>query len=587
MIYIKYGANWYIGWGFYSFMARFTPEILQQIRDRLSLTDVVSRHVNGIKYKNRELWSCCPFHNEKSASFHVKEEKGYYHCFGCGAHGNIFDFVQEVQGGSFVEVVEELAELSGIQLPKDNYDPKLEAVRNDGLAALSSAAKYYSKNFSDEAANYLKRRGISGEIAKEFSLGFSNDSWTDTSDNLVQQGFKASILLETGITTKSDKGKSNYDRFRGRIMFPIESLKGEVIGFGGRVLDGAEPKYLNSPETPFFNKRYNLYNLNRAKEFIRKENRALVVEGYMDVIGLWKYGIKTAVAPMGTAITESQVQLLWRYHDCPTVCMDGDEAGRNAATRVAKRVLNVIQPGKTLRFAWMSEGEDPDSFVQKHGEDEFNKLLENCSSLEDVLWADITENQDINSGDSRAIVDSNIKNLVKLIDNETVRINYQKSLKDRLWGNKKQQAKAEVSQKPASNREEKARILLSILFRKPELLESVQEKFSTLSFEKQEYKELQNTLFRFFLNQGVEKQSLDTYLGSIGILESVTVMLKSDVVEKIADDANSDLENYWLKVYADYTAVNRSNIRSHYRNALNDFASSPQEAWERLKQLQS
>lgn len=562
---------------------RFSSETLEQIKQRVSLKDVISRHVTGLTRKGKDWWACCPFHHEKTPSFHIHEARGYYHCFGCGAHGNVFDFVQEMRGGSFSDAVIYLADLTGVQLEEVRLDPKVEAFKNDGYKALDSAAKFYRSNLKNDALDYFVERGLSENIIKEFGLGYAPDAWRSLGDHLSQQGVSKRMLLETGLSVDGEKGL--YDRFRHRVMFPIQNLEGKVVGFGGRVLDGGEPKYLNSSETKFFNKRYTLYNLNRARESIRRESRALIVEGYMDVIGLYAHGVKSAIAPLGTAITEDQIKLLWRFHDAPTVCLDGDRAGRGAAVRVAKRVLTVLAPNKTLKFAWMPEGEDPDSYIAKQGKDAFDKLVSKTASLEDVLWFDLTEGRSLKSGEDRAAIEKSIEELAATMPDESLKRHLTRALKERIW--QKEKKKNEQSEKVTLKRrgadDEQARILLSILFKKTELLEKFSEKLSEVSIVNQRLRVFNDTLFKVFSAGRVETSVLHAYLADIGLLEEMKKVLASDIVDRIDE---SHLESLWLDVYGDLTQGNIKQERLTRKQATEDlFSANADDAWQKLKEL--
>ncbi|MFT7144526.1 MAG: DNA primase [Alphaproteobacteria bacterium] len=567
---------------------RFSPEVLEQIRQRVSLADVISKHAVGMKKKGRDWWACCPFHNEATPSFHIHESKGYYHCFGCGAHGNVFDFVKEVRGGSFVDAVTYLGELSGVDVQLEAVDPKEQKKRVDGHSTLEKAAQFFEKNLVKSNIDYFKNRGLSNEIIKTFRLGFAMDGWSTLTDHLTQQGMSTSLLEDTGLASKSAKSKGHYDRFRNRVMFPIESTDGKVVGFGGRVLSkDDDPKYLNSAETKFFNKRYMLYNLNRARDSIRREKQALVVEGYMDVIGLWAHGVKTAVAPMGTAITEDQMRLLWRFHEAPIICLDGDNAGRGAAVRIAKRILSVLEPGRTLQFAWMPDGEDPDSFISANGKEAFEALIKKTVTLEAVLWQDLSEGRDVSSGDGRAAIESDIDSLMKQVNDDTIKRHYTKALKDRLWtgGRKKPQiisGHKNNKQKNILIQDKQAHILLSILFRKPDLFEKVYEKVSGVIVENQELEAFRKTLFKLFLSGGLEKDSLDTTLANTGILSDVENLLDSELVARTEIEK---LEALWFEVYEDLERSNTLKTQKH-ENVLAASVFDEKtgaDAWARMK----
>ncbi|NBV54767.1 MAG: DNA primase, partial [Proteobacteria bacterium] len=371
---------------------RYPPHIIDQLKSRLSITDEVRKVCPTLKKKGRYWWANCPFHSEKSPSFHVREDQGSYYCFGCGAAGDVITFVQENQGGTFVEVVERLAKQVGFQLPEpENHNPAAAAQRQDGLKALARATVFFQRSLGGAALQYLQNRHLSPATIAEFQLGYAPEGWSNLKDALLTEGFTPETLKLAGLTTEGQNAsRGDYDRFRHRVIFPIHNTKAEVVGFGGRVLDKSEPKYLNSPETPFFNKSYQLYNLHRAKPHLKASGQLVLVEGYMDVIALYQAGFKTAVAPLGTAVTEEQLGLLWQNNPAPIVCLDGDAAGRTAAIRAAKRALPVLEPGRTLQFVFLPQGEDPDSLVHKDGLATFRNLLGQTTPLENVLWQNLT-----------------------------------------------------------------------------------------------------------------------------------------------------------------------------------------------------
>lgn len=571
---------------------RFTPQLMDDIRARVSLVDVV-RQVVPLKRKGRSWWGCCPFHNEKSPSFHVKEDEGFYHCFGCSAHGDVITFMQETRGGSFPETVEHLAEMAGIRLEKTTLDPAAQKRRDDGYTTLEKAASWFEKQLEGPSLAYLKNRGLSDETIKTFRIGYAPDGWQNLKNHLTDEGFSPEIQKEAGLVLESQKGKGDYDRFRARVMFPICDLKGRPIAFGGRVLDGGEPKYLNSSETPFFNKSQTLYGLNLTREHIRKEKEALLVEGYMDVVGLWEQGIHTAVAPMGTAITEEQIAYLWRYHESPIVCLDGDNAGRMAARRLAKRVLGVLGPGKTLRFALMPDGEDPDSFVKSKGAGAFRQLLKDTLGLEDILWDDLTEGHDLDSGDGRAAVEAALRQMTQDIKNDTVRYHYFRALKDRLWQSRGQTAATQNKLKPQAvmvDVEHNKRILLAILLGRPEVLAHVEEAFARLVYSGEREKTLQKALLKVLREKRLEKGILDSYLHSTGIKRTADELLASlDVRSLIAaedlDESPDKLRDYWMALWHQVQLnPRRRREKTALIDACADVITHDRDAWKKLIQ---
>ncbi|MEQ8701402.1 MAG: DNA primase, partial [Bauldia litoralis] len=315
----------------------FTTQFLDELRNRLPVSDLVGRRVKLRKH-GREHTGLCPFHNEKSPSFTVNDDKGFFHCFGCGAHGDVIGFAMQTEGLTFPEAVEKLAGMAGLQIPRETPEERARAQRARSLHdANEAAAKWFEKQLRGaqgrEALDYLHRRGLSEATIASFRLGYAPDSRDGLKSALMSDGFEEAQLLEAGLLVKPEDGRASYDRFRGRVIFPINDRRGRPIAFGGRILGDGKPKYLNTSDTPLFHKGRTLYALDRAREAMRETPEVIVTEGYMDVIALWQAGFKGAVAPLGTAVTETQIEELWRLAPEPIPCLDGDEAGRRAAAR--------------------------------------------------------------------------------------------------------------------------------------------------------------------------------------------------------------------------------------------------------------
>src|SRR4051812_18248369 len=362
---------------------------LDELRARTTLSAVIAPSVKLIR-AGREWKACCPFHNEHTPSFTVNDEKGFFHCFGCGAHGDAIRFLTEQRGMLFMDAVKELADKAGMDVPAPDPKAKEQADRTASLTdVLGAAARWYSEQLNSlagaEAREYLKKRGIDPAVTPRFGLGFAPDTRTSLKRALDHLGEEA--LVETGMLIQpEDGGKETYDRFRGRLMIPIRDPRGRVIGFGGRILGPGEPKYLNSPQTILFDKGRTLYNLDRAGPASRTARRLIVVEGYLDVIALDRAGIAEVVAPNGTALTEGQLERLWRLDSSPILCFDGDSAGRKAAIRAAARALPLLRPDRTLRFVELPAGQDPDDVVRSGGKDAFEALLASAEPLDARLW---------------------------------------------------------------------------------------------------------------------------------------------------------------------------------------------------------
>jgi DNA primase len=366
-----------------------SPAWLDELRARTTLSAVIAPSVKLIR-AGREWKACCPFHNEKTPSFTVNDDKGFYHCFGCGAHGDAIRFLTDQRGMPFMDAVKELASKAGMDVPAPDPRAREQADRTSSLTdVMGEVAKWYSEQLNGlagaEARDYLKRRGIDAAIAERFGLGLAPDNRTALKRALGRLG--EDKLVETGMLIQPEDGdKESYDRFRGRLMIPIRDPRGRVIGFGGRLLGPGEPKYLNSPQTVLFDKGRTLYNLDRAGPASRQAKRLIVVEGYMDVIALDRAGIAEVVAPNGTALTEAQLERLWRLDPAPILCFDGDSAGKKAAIRAATRALPLLRPDRTLRFIELAAGQDPDDLVRSGGRDAVEALLASPEPLDARLW---------------------------------------------------------------------------------------------------------------------------------------------------------------------------------------------------------
>lgn len=401
------------------------PSFLDELRARVPLSPVIGRRVK-LTRAGREWKGCCPFHNEKSPSFYVNDDKGFYHCFGCGAHGDVIRFLTEQEGLGFIDAVKQLAAQAGMEVPSESPESRARSEVNESLQALAEqAATWFQAQLRGSAGaaarDYLDRRSVSPEMVKAFGLGFSPDSRTGLKTALKAAGEEK--LVEAGLLGRAESGET-YDRFRGRLMFPIRDRRGRVVGFGGRALGDAQPKYLNSADGPLFDKGRLLYNLDRAGPVAHKSGRLVVVEGYMDVIGVAQAGIAELVAPLGTAMTETQLALAWRQVDEPILCFDGDGAGQRAALRAALRALPLLAPGKSLRIASLPAGEDPDDLVKRGGAAAFEGVLDAALPLIEFLWRSETEGQDTSTPERRALVRQRLKTHADTIADPSVRALY-------------------------------------------------------------------------------------------------------------------------------------------------------------------
>ena len=419
----------------------FPPRFLDEIRNRLSLAEAIGRRVK-LTRRGREFVGLCPFHHEKSPSFTVVEEKNFYHCFGCGAHGDVIGFTMRTEGLPFPEAVEKLAAEAGLALPE--RDPRAEEqarVAKTLYDANEAAAEWFAAQlYTPEGRTgleYLKRRGLEDRTIARFRLGYAPESRDAVKRALVPKGYSEAQLLEAGLLVKPDDGRSPYDRFRGRVMFPITDKRGRIIAFGGRVLGDEKPKYLNSPDTPLFHKGRVLYAYREARTAAhagagKAGAEAIVAEGYMDVIALHQAGFEGAVAPLGTALTEAQIEELWRVKPEPLLCFDGDEAGRRAAARAAERVLPILKPGFSLRFVFLPEGDDPDSLIREGGPEAMKAVLAQAVPLVDWLWRIETQGRPLDTPERRAALRKSVMARLGEIAERSVQEHYLRDFEERL-----------------------------------------------------------------------------------------------------------------------------------------------------------
>jgi len=421
-------------------LTRRNRDILEELKSRLSIADVIGRRLDWDKRKSNgakgDYWACCPFHGEKSPSFHVEDRKGFFYCFGCHEKGDAIGFTMKMDNLAFHEAVEMLAGVAGMPLPeRDPAAAQKREQRNGLIDHMEAAQRFYRAQLSSaaarEAREYLDRRGLSAQTLERFGIGFAPRGPNTLGQTLIQSGAKQNELVEVGLVGVRDDG-STYDRFRERIMFPIRNPQGQVIAFGGRAMrEDAQAKYLNSSETPLFSKGRILYNHGAARSEAGKGQPLIVCEGYMDVIALAQAGFSCSVAPLGTALTEDQLDLCWRMSDEPILAMDGDKAGLRAADRVARLALPKLTPGKTLRFALMPDGKDPDDIVKTGGSTAMQSLLDRAEPLSEMIWRSETEGQSFDQPERRAKLNDSIRAVLKTIENVEIRNYYADHFKEK------------------------------------------------------------------------------------------------------------------------------------------------------------
>ena len=420
------------------------PGFLDELRTRVSLTQVVGRKVMWDQRKSNQgkgdMWSPCPFHHEKTASFHVDDRKGFYYCFGCHAKGDALKFIQETENVGFMEAVEILAQEAGMEMPaRDPRAQQKQDHRSQLAEVMEQAVRFFRMQLktrpAEEARSYLARRGLSPEAQDRWEIGFAPDGWQNLWDALRGKGVPEELILGAGLAKPSNKGGKPYDTFRNRIMFPIRDARGRAIAFGGRAMDPNDnAKYLNSPETALFDKGRSLYNHGPARTASGKTGQLLVAEGYMDVIALSEGGFAASVAPLGTAITEHQLHMLWRIADEPIIALDGDKAGLRAAMRLIDLALPLLEAGKSLRFALMPEGKDPDDLIRSEGPEAVQAVLDQAMPMVKLLWQRETEGKVFDSPERKAALDKALRDKIRLIRDPSIRRHYGEDIQDMRWG---------------------------------------------------------------------------------------------------------------------------------------------------------
>jgi len=465
---------------------RIPQSFIDDLIARADIVEVINTRV-PLKKKGREYTACCPFHNEKTPSFTVSETKQFYHCFGCGAHGTAIGFLMEYEHLDFVDAIETLAAEYHVEVPREDAPAGTSQARDDKQPlydVLEQASQLYQHQLrnSERAIEYLKQRGLSGEIARRYKLGYAPEGWNFLLDNMEGNASNIKHLKAAGMLVEKSPSKS-YDRFRDRIMFPILDRRGRTIAFGGRIIDDGEPKYLNSPETPIFHKGYELYGFYEARQALRNLQRIVVVEGYMDVVALAQNGIEYAVASLGTATTKDQIQKLFRSVHQVIFCYDGDQAGQKAAWRALENTLPILRDGLEARFLFLPDGEDPDSMVRKEGKDAFETRLENATPLSEFLFDKLLKEIDTSSMDGKARLAKTARPLLSTIPESVFRDLMYKRLSElvgisdeKLQGESVSAEAEKVNKQPTTrsrvNREVKqnaTRDAIALLLQHPEL----------------------------------------------------------------------------------------------------------------------
>jgi DNA primase len=603
----------------------FPPGFLDELRARVSLSDVVGRKVALKRKPGAEFTGLCPFHNEKTPSFTVSDKKGFYHCFGCGEHGDAVGFVMKTEGLSFPESVEKLAREVGLPVPRATPQERERAERASTLQeVVEQAARWFQKQLrlpvGRHGLDYLRGRGLSDEVIDDFRLGFAPDSRDGLVGALKREGATLDKLVEAGLAIQPEEGgREAYDRFRGRVMFTINDRRGRAIAFGGRVMGQGEPKYLNSPETPLFHKGANLYCLDRAREAVTRNQPVVVAEGYMDVIALHGAGFAGAVAPLGTALTEGQLGELWKLADEPYLCFDGDNAGRRAAQRAADRALPLLRPGKSLRFVSLPAGEDPDSLVRARGPEAIRRVLELARPLADVLWEMETDGKPADTPERRASIRAALVKKVGEIAHPDVQSAYRDEIRVRLdkayrpqpsgrWQGGRRPLRGMGLEPPPpfapgtaarmaggdldSSRSERA--LLGALIERPALLHVVVEELHPLGIASPELLRLEQALVQFANEAPSIDPAAEEALGGDPLEERLLVEhLQRHGLDRVAETARAkarelfrEKENEaWLDRWRRIAGhlVKRKAAAAHLQEAERTFATEgTEESWQEL-----
>lgn len=569
-------------------------KFLDTLRSRLSLAEIIGAKVK-LTRKGREFMGLCPFHHEKTPSFTVNEEKEFYHCFGCGAHGDGIRFLMEAQNYTFMEAVKELANRVGLPLPQDMASP--EAEPEEDLTALKTALQeantWFQKNLfhakGTTALRYTERRRLTRETLKKFGLGYASEGRHTLETYLKDKGFSIDTLVKAGLSTQGDTGSAPYDKFRQRLMFPIYDARGNIVGFGGRLLEAGEPKYLNSPETPLFSKGKLLYGYGHAKEKAATDP-LLIVEGYMDVISLQQAGFRGAVAPLGTALTEDQILLAWRLSPEPILCFDGDNAGLKAAARAAERVLPLLKPGYSLRFAFLPQGEDPDSLVQK--DSLFKNLLENPTSLLDALWIFLTHGKSFTTPEKKAALQKQCALWEKTITHSDVRKNYHYAFNDLFYKNivRKKEKEAPISSLKRGNLNFlliHERLLLAILINHPTLINENSDDLASLDFQDARLHDLKEAILQFYAENHLDEMPVKNYLLQKGFEDELEVLLSPHLLIHGAFAKSSapleEARQGWKEIFNRMQSTLGKNDLQLAQNNLAEEMSD--KAWQHLKML--
>lgn len=580
----------------------FPPPFLESVKDAVSLAELIGRYV-PLKKRGPESVGCCPFHGEKTPSFTVNDQKGFYHCFGCAAHGNCFDFLMKIENITFPEAVEKAAGIAGLALPKPEQSEHLQReaeAKQDIYKVLDEATTFYQQqletSLGEHAREYLEKRKVLPATIQKFRIGYSPRASQALWQHLIKQGFKPAMIHKAGLAVE---GEQVRDRFRERLMFPITDKNGRVIAFGGRALGDFEPKYLNSPETEVFHKGKTLYNFANARR--ARQGPVLLVEGYMDVVSLAQAGFEQAVAPLGTALTAPQIELLWTMAPEPIICFDGDSAGQRAAGRAIEHVLPLLKPGHSLNFLTLPVGEDPDSFVQKKGAHAFRDACVTSLPLINQIWVNHLQTVPRQTPEQQAMFEKSLLEDCNPIQDATIRNFYMAEFRKRLQAERYKpadrpwnKAKPMVHAAPKSRFQPKLiqqKILLATVLQRIDVLPHIHEILMQVEFSHQPLNELRNKILVHFYDHSANlllaMEELHTYLKREEYASLMEDVLDVRIHAPHLWDQQQSVEDVvarWQEVLEVY--VGTAKMKEHISSAKNILQQEMSRgAWERYQQL--
>jgi DNA primase len=598
------------------------PEFLDEIRDRVTLSSVVGRRVRLVR-KGREQGGLCPFHNEKTPSFTVNDDKGFFHCFGCGAHGDVIGFVMQSEGLAFREAVERLAGEAGLAMPVERLEEREREERTQSLGeVVELATKFYEQQLRAPggrgALDYLKGRGLTEQTVARFRLGFAPAISGALKAALVKQGVTEERMVASGLLKKPEDGRDAFDYLRDRVVFPIFDRRGRPIAFGGRTMGDAQPKYLNSPESEMFHKGRSLYGLHLAREAAHKSGEVVVVEGYMDVIALAQAGFPQAVAPLGTALTEDQIQELWKLAPEPILCFDGDAAGQRAAARAADRALPLLKPGRSLRFVQLPAGDDPDSLVRGKGPAALRAILEGAQPLIRELWEIELAAKPIDTPERKADFFERLRQRLSRMADAGIRELYRQGFEDakrrafqppervrtpwvprEQWSGRGGARAAPVAPAPPGGRaamvgrdaglalrQGQAKMLATLLVH-PELVPEVAESLGFVAFEEPAYERLKLVLMALPEEISLDAGDVRRHVTELGFAETVDRLLCDEVLQSAPfarPGAPIEVARERVQRFLDRAAI--PEIEAQLAEAERDLlVQMTDEAWNRFESL--